>query len=366
MREFNQETHMSENPVKSENPGADLERSLLAAVEASDASAVADLLARGANPLTGLRDNASALQRAASNGDVECLMLMAALPRAEVGLDSAINDAAWGGHAGCIESLIPLVESRLPTNYGLINAACNGHSECVRLLLSLKYDNSSIQQAAEFSASRGDAVSISFLLPRLLVDKIDSSAALQLGASAGHVDCLRLLLSLPALPLDSYSKALFSAAKKGHDGCAELLAPLASHGGASHALFVAAANGHRECVKLLALIGKPMHNNSSALLAACENGHADCAAILLPASNLAAKDHYALRWAARNGHAKVLALILGHPDSGADSCDLKKLLRQARLDKRDEAADVLNSFIEAREMAQETPSAPDAFPRQRL
>ena len=111
--------------------------------------------------------------------------------------------------------------------------------------------------------------------------KAGGSYALQLAATKGHLEIVKLLISV------SDPKSLDS-----------------------EALRLAAENGHLEIVKLLIPVSDPKAGGSEALRWAAENGHLEIVKLLIPMSDPKSLDSNALRWAAANGHLEIVKLLI--------------------------------------------------------
>ncbi|TBV69747.1 ankyrin repeat domain-containing protein [Pseudoxanthomonas winnipegensis] len=111
--------------------------------------------------------------------------------------------------------------------------------------------------------------------------------------------------------------ALVNAAR---DGNAHVVQELLNEGKANplwrncEALFVAASAGHLECVKLLIPVSEAKVNDSAPLRWAAHNNHLDCVQVLIPVSDPKADHSLALQYAAQRQHIDVVKELLPHSD----------------------------------------------------
>ena len=232
---------------------------------------------------------------------------------------AVLHKAADLGHSIVVRSLLQNSISRAAAGFGVslilkvvshafLAAAKSGHAQCMDIFLALYPP----------------------------CDLVNDSCALQLAASNGYPDCIRLLLhhnpenQLAAVNAHG-DNALILAASNGHAECVQLLLVhnpavqvAAANALGSTALILAASNGHAECVQLL-LVHNPAvqvatanaHGDTALILAAWK-GHAECVQLLLvhnPAVQVAAataRGDTALIMAVSNGHAECVQLLLAH------------------------------------------------------
>lgn len=159
-------------------------------------------------------------------------------------------------------------------------------------------------------AESGDAAGMALLLAQCPGAPLSDSEDLGAAAENGHLECVKLLISV-CDPKAGNSDALRFAAENGHTECVRALIPVSDPTAAnSDALGFAAENGHTECVKLLIPVSDPKALNSYALRKAAENGHSECVRLLIPVSDSRAHQSHALLAAAKYGHLECVRQLI--------------------------------------------------------
>jgi ankyrin repeat protein len=150
-----------------------------------------------------------------------------------------------------------------------------------------------------------------------------------------------------------YARAVAQALEDGADAMAR----------DSCALRAAASAGHVECVGLLIPRSDPKAQDSLALRWAAACGQAPCVKLLIAVSDPTAMDSEALRIAALRGHGECVGLLLPASDPLAVGDDGLDAAGRARAEGHVEVAGMIEAFMEATalsEAAQNAKIAPRA------
>ncbi len=162
--------------------------------------------------------------------------------------------------------------------------------------------------------------------------KADNSRSLWKAAENGHLEVVRILLSISD-SIAANSIALARAAENGHLEVVKLLLPLSDPtAGCSRAISRAAENGRLEVVRLLLPLYDQKTDYSATLRMAAAHGHLEVVKLLLPVSDATASDFWAIRMAATRGCLEIVMLllpqtnvaaVLGNPEfTSGSGCDL--------------------------------------------
>jgi len=231
---------------------------------------------------------------------------------------SALHLSATYGHEAIVKILLDRGASLLLDNYGRQPAhlaAENGHLGCLKLLLSSVASrkggvngNTNTNAQTHMSSNSSEASSVQSDKGGLIVDpnireRVCGKTLLHLSAAAGHVEQVRLLLSMEGIKVN----------KQEMTGCT--------------ALHYACAEGHVDCVALLLdnveidVSLREFVFGQTALHKACAEGYPNCVDLLLRRSSCAADvdvvdeefGRSCLHWAALGNsieHLSCLQLLL--------------------------------------------------------
>ena len=230
------------------------------------------------------------------------------LPEAKRNLGKLAPGLAGLGLAGDLATAISFSTKRC-REQAFDVAASAGSIECLRVLIEALGASEQCSAASlSRAANGGHAECVGLLIP--LCDAQSAGPALGNAARKGRLECLRLLLEVSGIQAE-YPEALHWAANEGHAECVKLLMPLCSAKNVGSALCAAADNNKPECVKLLLTAPSSRAEKAAALHFAAENGHAECVK-LLAVQFVDAKvgSPEALCGAAMNGHAECVKLLI--------------------------------------------------------
>lgn len=174
---------------------SDLDDQLVRCAAANDVAGIANLLARGANPLH--RDS-FALSMAAAQGHDQCLRLLIPASEPKAGFSLALRWAAQNGHAECVRLLIPASNPNILNSKPLRVAASRGHVECFQTLIPVSSPLIDVKGMLGEVLDTGQAGILAIMLarePRFL-ERINLGASLDAAVAAGHSELAALWLSL--------------------------------------------------------------------------------------------------------------------------------------------------------------------------
>ncbi len=327
---------------------------LILAAERGHVAVTSLLLRSGASANCALFTGATALYKAAENGNCDVVMHLLACPGIQVNaaltadLRTPLHAASWHGN----DEIVRLLLSRDDVHVGVAKAGATplslaaerGHVRVASLLLSRGADPNVLRADGTFplfaAAQNGHVDLVRALLTHSELNvnattTTESLSALYAAARVGHAEVVRALLAHSELEVNATFtpdglSALHAAASNGH---AEVVDALLTHPGlkanattkdGSFALYAAARNGHEKVVRSLVNLPSIIIDarfpvdGTAALHMAARFGNATIARLLLSRSSWFPGDARAtngatpLILAAEHGHVDVARVLLEH------------------------------------------------------